>query len=123
MAFNTDRMEQIRKNNEMLMGRTPMKTISPDITFDANDKIGDLDGPNGELWFYTSNFVYKTITHEGYEEKVLLEYTFRIFDANAREVELFTTKCAMMNMRSAQCNVTSWNSSQSTNLTPTTIMK
>ncbi len=38
-GVHTDRMEQIRKNNEMLMGRAPMKTISPDITFDANDKL------------------------------------------------------------------------------------
>ncbi len=107
MAFNTDRMEQIRKNNEMLMGRAPMKTISPDITFDANDKIGDLDGPNGELWFYTANYVYKTITHEGYEEKVLLEYTFRIFDANAREVGVIHDKVRYdeYEVRTVQCDL------------------
>ena len=83
-AFSSKRMAKINSINAMM---TPGdNAYSPDVTFSSDGTIGDLDGPNDELWFYTSSMVYKTIHHEYYDEQVLLEYSFDIYDAAANLV-------------------------------------
>lgn len=87
-AFNNKRTELINKNNSMMMrhANTLPNGITPDVTFEKMQDINDIDGPNGQLWYSTSEFLYKTIHHEAYDEQVLLEYTFKIYDESAKLV-------------------------------------
>lgn len=87
-AFNDKRSMQIDKNNRLMMRHANALEggITPDVSFNASPKLGDLDGPDGKLWYYTSDYVYKTIHHENYDEQIVLEYTFNIYDENAKLV-------------------------------------
>ncbi len=57
-------------------------TPVPDVTVGPNRAFRDMDGPNGEIWYYTTQLVSRPIPHEYYTEYILEEYTFDIFDAN-----------------------------------------
>lgn len=80
-AFSPERMAKINSINSML-ARGSQEGFSPEVTFSSDDRIGDIDGPNNELWFYTSSMVYKYIPHEYYVEEVLLEYKFDVYNAS-----------------------------------------
>lgn len=80
---------------------------SPAFSISASDMIGDLDTPGGELWFYTSNMVYKTIEHEYYKEKVLLEYSFDIYNSSAELVGTIHDKMRYEEneVRTVECSI------------------
>lgn len=81
-GFSSERMARINSINAM-MAKDDDGIFAPDVVFSSNGTLGDLDGPNDELWFYTSSMVYRTIHHEYYDEQVLLEYSFEIYDSAA----------------------------------------
>lgn len=80
-AFSPERMAKINSINSML-ARGSQEGFYPEVTFSSDGRIGDIDGPNNELWFYTSSMVYKYIPHEYYVEEVLLEYKFDVYNAS-----------------------------------------
>lgn len=84
-VFSIGKMEKVSKINAMMEGVAP-EEYTPAFSISSSDMIGDIDAPNGELWFYTSQMVYKTIKHEYFSEKVLLEYSFDIYNASAELV-------------------------------------
>ena len=69
-----------------MLTRDSQDGISPEVTFSSDDRIGDIDGPNNELWFYTSSMVYKYIQHQYYVEEYLLEYKFDVYNASGNLV-------------------------------------
>ncbi|MBD5358044.1 MAG: hypothetical protein HDR88_13735 [Bacteroides sp.] len=79
------RMAKVNQLNAMMAG-TDSEQISPLVSFGSSDMIGDIDGPNNELWFYTSSMVYKNIQHEYYVEQILLEYMFDVYNASGELV-------------------------------------
>ena len=95
-AFRNARMQKVNQLNEMLLTPVGSKLsrvasvdggteLTPYHTFAPCDMVGDLDGPNGELWYYTSHFDYEEIPPQGdisYTDKILRHYRFDIYDAN-----------------------------------------
>lgn len=58
----------------------------PDSSVSGIRNYGDVDGPNGELWYYTVNLITKNITHDYWVERILTEYIFTLYDAQMNEV-------------------------------------
>lgn len=62
---------------------------TPAFSLGPNDILGTLDGPNGELWYYTANFEYEEIPpHDDiiYTDYILQKYRFDIFDSKMNAV-------------------------------------
>lgn len=54
----------------------------PDFSLPANEVVGDIDAPDGSLWFYTGNFKYDYIKEsEYYTQAIMREYEFKIYDS------------------------------------------
>lgn len=91
-AFNTPRQQRISEINDMLRHnrkqshRIATNQITPNITLGPTSSFGDLDGPNNEIWFYSSKFVFKGIPQEAFVDYIMLEYTFDIYDSNMKFV-------------------------------------
>lgn len=64
----------------------PEQTYTPDSSLSKVRGFGDVDGPDGQLWYYTTELVSKNIQHAYYVEKILTEYIFTIYDAQMKEV-------------------------------------
>lgn len=94
-AFKGDRADRIEALNAKLdraAGR-PVKAkaadgegFAPDITFGPKHMTGDLDGPNGERWFYVANYDYTVIPPDydnyiWFTDYILNTYEFEIYDA------------------------------------------
>lgn len=62
----------------------PMGTPSPAVSLAPSTQTGNIDAPNGELWYYTGDFVYDEIPpHDDvyYTERILRSWTFNIYDS------------------------------------------
>lgn len=56
---------------------------TPDITFPTTHMIGDLDAPDGSVWFYTADYQYDYIQEsEYYKRPIMQEYEFKIYDSS-----------------------------------------
>lgn len=87
--FESNRSVKAAEINSMITSKvTPLFdapnyiTPTPDVTVGPTRSFRDMDGPDGQLWYYTSKLVSRPIQHEYYTEYILEEYTFDIFDAN-----------------------------------------
>lgn len=95
-AFRNARMERVNRLNEMLLtpAGSKLNRVASDKdgaelktyhTFTPCNMVGDLDGPDGKLWYYTSHFDYEEIPpHDDilYTDKILRHYRFDIYDAD-----------------------------------------
>lgn len=56
--------------------------IKPVFELPSTDKYGDLDGPNGEMWYYTANFTYEyEQINEYWTDYFLRHYVFSVYNA------------------------------------------
>lgn len=58
---------------------------TPEFTLAPAGSAGDIDAPDGQLWYYTGNFEYIEIPPHGdvyFTDRILQEYTFDIYDAD-----------------------------------------
>lgn len=62
------------------------KKISPSVEFGPTRSFYDIDGPNDELWFCSTELGVKPIEHEYWTEYILQEYWFTIYDSNFNKV-------------------------------------
>lgn len=58
----------------------------PTVTFGPVSTFGDIDGPDGEVWFYTMNIENTAIKHEYFTEYRLKSYTVNIYDSQFKEI-------------------------------------
>ncbi len=95
-AFKSPRDKRINEINTLMSNningarRSEAKQIEANVSFPELHSFGDLDGPNDEIWFFTSKFVVKEIPHytdtECYTEYVMLEYIFDVYDSGMQYV-------------------------------------
>ncbi|MBO4942745.1 MAG: T9SS type A sorting domain-containing protein [Muribaculaceae bacterium] len=56
-------------------------SYNPDQVFEVKDLYGDIDGPDGKLWFYYGNIEYEYIVHnEHYTEALPQSFEVNIYD-------------------------------------------
>ncbi|MDE6308634.1 MAG: hypothetical protein K2L81_00415, partial [Muribaculaceae bacterium] len=58
---------------------------TPEYALAPAGSAGDIDAPDGQLWYYTGNFDYIEIPPHGdiyYTDRILQEYAFNIYDAD-----------------------------------------
>lgn len=101
--FDSPRMRQIQAANDVLDGKArrvggltrwapaTAETANPKPSFEFKDQdyFGDLDGPDGKLWYYTAHFDYKRIEpHDNveYVDFIMQRYHFSIYDAEMKYV-------------------------------------
>lgn len=92
--FKSDRQESInRAIGRMEKGKpsrfantltapTPDGGYAPDYVFEVKDLFGDIDGPDGELWYYQGNIEYETINHEYFSENLPKSFEVSVYDSN-----------------------------------------
>lgn len=98
-AFDSPRMQQINAANAVLDGKTKRiggltrwnpaakaaEVIQPSFEFKDLDSFGDLDGPDGKLWYYTAHFDYERVEHNNdwanYVDFIMHGYRFDIYDS------------------------------------------
>lgn len=85
-AFDTRRVTKVQAISQKMEGELPSSLrapISPDVTIGPADAgIYDIDGPNGELWYYSRHLTSIVESYEHYDELVLTEYRFDIYDSS-----------------------------------------
>jgi len=75
-----------KRVNALEAGFEPDETINPSYSVGPVENFMDMDGPNGEMWYYTTKLWSKSIRHEYYIEEILTEYEFKIYDSNMEYV-------------------------------------
>lgn len=61
--------------------------VKPDFELPVTDKYGDLDGPNGEMWYYTADLTYEyKQMNEFWTDYFLRHYVFTIYNATGEKV-------------------------------------
>lgn len=89
--FDNARSRMIKNANALMERREGIKAVGelsspteapvPDKSFTKSDVIGDIDGPNGELWYYTGTLKGDSIKeNEFYTRFIMREYQFDIYD-------------------------------------------
>ncbi|MBD5366054.1 MAG: hypothetical protein HDR82_03415 [Bacteroides sp.] len=96
-AFKGDRQAKINEINERLIAADERlkansraaagkdESVKPIKQLGPTSFTGDLDAPNGELWFYTANFDYLEIPpHDNvwFTDRILQSYEFTIYDSH-----------------------------------------
>ncbi|MDE7386366.1 MAG: hypothetical protein K2N28_04435 [Muribaculaceae bacterium] len=74
-----------------IMKAAAVENPEPEITFAPANQTGNIDAPNGELWYYTGNFVYEEIPpHDNvyFTDRILQSWSFDIYNA---QMELIGT--------------------------------
>lgn len=103
-VFNSPRMQQIKAANAVLDGKKARvggmvrwnpaaksaETAQPAFEFKDLDYFGDLDGPDGKLWYYTAHFDYERIEHKSdwasYVDFIMHGFRFDIYDSEMKFV-------------------------------------
>ncbi len=60
---------------------------APTFTLAPSTQTGNIDAPNGELWYYTGDFVYEEIPpHDNvwFTDRILQSWTFNIYDSEMK---------------------------------------
>lgn len=91
--LTNSRFQRINRINAMLDGGKTMRRenqYKPDATYPSVASMGDIDGPNGEVWTYTADLTFKEIVYDtddkNYTDHILLEYKFDIYDSDSKFV-------------------------------------
>lgn len=107
--FKNRRSKEIEKINSLLDQQILTNTAenqetkirkrfeNPEVAFKFPDAdiMGDLEAPNGEMWFYTGKFEYHEIPpHDNvwFTQRLLQEYTFTIYDTEMKVVGIIKDK-------------------------------
>lgn len=94
-VFNNKKAQQQQAADRILNATTGMhkaleyQTPEPEFTLGPTSMISDLDGPNGERWFYTAKMDYREIPpHDDvwFTDRILTRYQFDIYNAQAQLV-------------------------------------
>lgn len=60
-------------------------SFNPDQVFEVKDLYGDIDGPDGKLWFYYGNIEYEYVVHnEHWTEELPKSFEVDIYDNNMK---------------------------------------
>ncbi len=112
-AFSGPRVDKINAANKQILSRAAQKsaaafeTPTPDNHYDKFSDLGDIDGPNGEVWYYTMQLENEEIKYEYFSDYILQSYTIDIYDNNHKYVGTIKDKMDYQEgeVRVVQCEV------------------
>lgn len=89
-AFSNDRFGKIeamnakmfKGNSRFRAGATQGELEHIPAILGPTSNWGDIDGPDGKVWFYSLDINYDTIEHEYYTEYISRHWTLNLFDEN-----------------------------------------
>lgn len=94
-ALDSFRQKQIRKANAIMEAGRPQRFVDalydngavqnpePSGEFQQNDFFGDIDGPDGTLWYFSGKLEHAKYVHNEYFTEFLPQsFTIDIFDSN-----------------------------------------
>lgn len=116
-VFHNKKARDIKRINSLIQAKNEarraeaLQNPAPEMTFQPSNITGNIDAPNGELWYYTGEFVYKEIPpHDDvyFTDHILQEYTFYIYDAQMKQVGVIRDKMdyADNEVRVPSCDLT-----------------
>ncbi len=84
---------------------------APAVSLAPSTQTGNIDAPNGELWYYTGDFVYKEIPpHDNvwFTDRILQSWTFNIYDSDMKLIGTIKDKMdyADNEVRVPMCEIT-----------------
>lgn len=87
-GFGSDRISDIMNINDKMFktqgpqraAAVPAEPVLP-TAVGPTSHFGDIDGPDGKIWFYTLDVDYEVINHEAYDEYVSRHWVLNIFDS------------------------------------------
>ncbi|MCM1067121.1 MAG: T9SS type A sorting domain-containing protein [Muribaculaceae bacterium] len=118
-AFTCARSSRIAEINAMMQADVKGRRLKaaeaaeapkPFFSLGPTSLAGDLDGPDGEEWYYTADLVYTEIPPHGdiqFTDRILQSYTFNIYDASMNLVGTISDKMAYRDeeVRVANCEI------------------
>lgn len=90
-AFSGPRVDKIQAANRQLLAHAQKSAASadtpaPELSYNGFSDLGDIDGPNGEVWYYTLQLENEEIKYDYFTDYILKSYTIDIYDANHQHV-------------------------------------
>lgn len=82
-GFRTEHARDLTRSEISAGGMKTSGTdfLKPDVSFPATRIIGDLDAPDGSVWFYTADCKYDYVeVSEYFSRPIMREYEFKIYD-------------------------------------------
>lgn len=84
-------LANVKDPSALIPGSSRAKTVrqnegyEPSVTFGPASYTGDLDGPDGELWYYTADLDYEVLPMDPdngiyFRQKILRAYSYSIYD-------------------------------------------
>lgn len=103
--FDSERSQLVQEANNVLEGKRQQhsmvrmqprqaaefkNTYIPAYEYTDLDFYGDLDGPDGQLWYYTAKFDYERVEHisetENWVDMIMHGYTFEVYDGQMKHL-------------------------------------
>lgn len=98
-VFESERMQQIEKANAILQqgkaprfgsdidADAPASQPNPNLEFGQSELHGDMDAPDGTLWFYSGSIEYKeNVVNEYYTEYLPQSFEVTIYNSEMKEM-------------------------------------
>lgn len=88
-AQQQEAADRILNSSTGMLKEVEYQTPEPEFILGPTSMISDLDGPNGERWFYTAKMEYYEIPPHGdvwFTDRILTRYQFDIYNSEAKLV-------------------------------------
>lgn len=110
-AKETQRINSLLENKNAALKATAFENPEPATSLPPSNITGNIDAPNGEIWYYTGSFIYEEIPpHDdvAFTDRILQEYTFTIYDASMKEIGVIKDKVHYQDqeVRVPSCDIT-----------------
>ncbi|MDE6409521.1 MAG: hypothetical protein K2K81_04675, partial [Muribaculaceae bacterium] len=101
----------LSKQRYKAASRSAFQNPEPATTLPPSNVTGNIDAPNGEIWYYIGEFDYKEIPpHDdvAFTDRILQEYTFTIYDASMKQIGVIKDKMDYLEneVRVPSCDIT-----------------
>ncbi len=104
-VFESERMQQIEKANAILQqgkaprfgsdigADAPASQPNPSLEFGQSELHGDMDAPDGTIWFYSGSIEYKeNVVNEYYTEYLPQSFEVTIYNSEMKEMGKITSE-------------------------------
>lgn len=110
-AQNEMRLRQLMDMRGGAQLKGEVTNPKPAIELGPTTLVGNIDAPNGELWYYIGDMVYEEIPpHDNvwFTDRILQEYTFTIYDGDMNQIGVLKDKMdyADNEVRVVLCEIT-----------------